>query len=96
MEAGRLGVAARTMTKTRLHHGNETDEVDNARHQWRVAAARAGLTRAQADMRTRGPRLLAWQSPQGSTDRLNPQFAQLAKHYGADVAICPPHRPQRK
>jgi transposase len=30
------------------------------------------------------------------TDRLNPQFAQMAKHYGADVAICPPHRPQRK
>ena len=30
------------------------------------------------------------------TDRLNPQFAQLVKHYGADVAICPPHRPQRK
>jgi transposase len=30
------------------------------------------------------------------SDRLNPQFAQLAKHYGADVAICPPHRPQRK
>jgi transposase len=30
------------------------------------------------------------------TDRLNPQFAQLAKHYGADVAVCPPHRPQRK
>jgi transposase len=30
------------------------------------------------------------------TDRLNPQFAQLAKHYGAAVAICPPHRPQRK
>jgi transposase len=30
------------------------------------------------------------------TDWLNPQFAQLAKHYGADVAICPPHRPQRK
>jgi hypothetical protein len=30
------------------------------------------------------------------TDRLNPQFAQLAKHYGVDVAICPPHRPQRK
>ena len=28
--------------------------------------------------------------------RLNPQFAQLAKHYGVDVAICPPHRPQRK
>ena len=30
------------------------------------------------------------------TDRLNPQFAQMAKHYGTDVAICPPHRPQRK
>jgi transposase len=30
------------------------------------------------------------------TDRLNPQFAELAKHYGADVAICPAHRPQRK
>ena len=30
------------------------------------------------------------------TDRLNPQFAQIAKHYGTDVAICPPHRPQRK
>ncbi len=23
------------------------------------------------------------------TDRLNPQFAQLAKHYGVDVAVCP-------
>src|SRR4051794_36485063 len=30
------------------------------------------------------------------TDRLNPQFAQLAKHYGVDVVICPAHRPQRK
>jgi len=30
------------------------------------------------------------------TDRLNPQFAQMAKHYGTDVAVCPPHRPQRK
>jgi len=30
------------------------------------------------------------------TDRLNPQFAALAKHYGADVAVCPAHRPQRK
>jgi transposase len=30
------------------------------------------------------------------TDRLNPQFAALAKHYGVDVAICPAHRPQRK
>ena len=30
------------------------------------------------------------------SDRLNPQFAQMAKHYGVDVAICPAHRPQRK
>lgn len=30
------------------------------------------------------------------TDRLNAQFAQLAKYYGVDVAICPAHRPQRK
>jgi len=30
------------------------------------------------------------------SDRLNPQFAQLAKHYGVDVAICPAHRSQRK
>lgn len=30
------------------------------------------------------------------TDRLNPQFAQLAKHYGVNVAICPPRRAQRK
>ena len=30
------------------------------------------------------------------TNRLNPQFAQMAKHYGVDVAVCPAHRPQRK
>lgn len=30
------------------------------------------------------------------TDRLSPQFAQMAKHYGVDVAVCPAHRPQRK
>jgi transposase len=30
------------------------------------------------------------------TGRLNLQFAQMAKHYGVDVAICPAHRPQRK
>jgi hypothetical protein len=30
------------------------------------------------------------------TDRLSPQFAQLAKHYGVDVAVCPAYRPQRK
>ena len=31
-----------------------------------------------------------------ATGRLNPQFAQMAKHYGTDVAVCPAHRPQRK
>ncbi len=30
------------------------------------------------------------------SDRLNPQFAQLAKHYGVRVDVCPAHRPQRK
>lgn len=30
------------------------------------------------------------------TDRLNPQFALVAKHYGVEVAICPPRRAQRK
>jgi transposase len=30
------------------------------------------------------------------TDRLIAQFAQLAKHYGVSVAVCPAHRPQRK
>src|ERR1035437_2830122 len=30
------------------------------------------------------------------TDRLNPQVAQMGKHYCVDVAVCPPHRPQRK
>ncbi len=30
------------------------------------------------------------------TDRLRPEAAELAKHYGASVAICPAKRPQRK
>ena len=30
------------------------------------------------------------------TDRLRLEAAELAKHYGASVAICPPKRPQRK
>jgi len=30
------------------------------------------------------------------TEKINPEFAQLAKHYGVEVAICPPRRPQRK
>ncbi|MGH2976467.1 MAG: Mu transposase domain-containing protein [Solirubrobacterales bacterium] len=30
------------------------------------------------------------------TERLRPEAAALAKHYGAQVAICPAYRPQRK
>lgn len=30
------------------------------------------------------------------TDRLRPEAAELAKHYGATVSICPAERPQRK
>lgn len=30
------------------------------------------------------------------TDRITAQFAALAKHYGAEVWVCPPRRPQRK
>src|SRR5207249_2305665 len=30
------------------------------------------------------------------SDRLRPEAAELAKHYGATVAICPPRRAQRK
>jgi hypothetical protein len=30
------------------------------------------------------------------TDRLRPEAAALAKHYGVTVAICPANRPQRK
>lgn len=30
------------------------------------------------------------------TDRLRPEAAELAKHYGVTVAICPAERPQRK
>jgi transposase len=30
------------------------------------------------------------------TDRLTPDAAQLAKHYGVEIAVCPPRRAQRK
>jgi transposase len=30
------------------------------------------------------------------TDRTTTQFAQAAKHYGVEVWVCPPRRPQRK
>ncbi len=30
------------------------------------------------------------------TDRITAQFAQVAKHYGVEIWVCPPRRPQRK
>ena len=30
------------------------------------------------------------------TDRVTPQFAQVAKHYGVEIWVCPARRPQRK
>ena len=30
------------------------------------------------------------------TDRITAQFAQAARHYGVEVWVCPPRRPQRK
>lgn len=30
------------------------------------------------------------------TDRITAEFGQLAKHYGVEVWVCPPRRPQRK
>ena len=30
------------------------------------------------------------------SDRLRPEAAAMAKHYGVQVAVCPPKRPQRK
>jgi transposase len=30
------------------------------------------------------------------TDRITREFAQVAKHYGVEVWVCPPRRPQRK
>lgn len=30
------------------------------------------------------------------TNRITPPFAQAAKHYGVEVWVCPPRRPQRK
>jgi hypothetical protein len=30
------------------------------------------------------------------TDRITAQFAQVAKHYGVEIWVCPARRPQRK
>jgi transposase len=44
----------------------------------------------------------AWRTDRMATvvhpgsDRLTAQFAQVAKHYGVEVWVCPPRRPQRK
>jgi transposase len=44
----------------------------------------------------------AWRTDRMATvvypgsDRITAQFAQLAKHYGVEVWVCPPRRPQRK
>jgi transposase len=32
----------------------------------------------------------------GGTDRITVEAANLAKHYGVQIAVCPPRRPQRK
>jgi transposase len=32
----------------------------------------------------------------GGTDRITVDAANLAKHYGVQIAVCPPRRPQRK
>lgn len=42
----------------------------------------------------RTDRMAAFVEP--GTDRLRPEAAELAKHYGAGVSICPAGRPQRK
>jgi hypothetical protein len=44
----------------------------------------------------------AWRTDRMATvvypgsDRITAQFAQVAKHYGVEVWVCPPRRPQRK
>ena len=44
----------------------------------------------------------AWRTDRMATvvypgsDRITAQFAQAAKHYGVEVWVCPPRRPQRK
>ena len=44
----------------------------------------------------------AWRTDRMATvvypgsDRITAQFAQVAKHYGVEIWVCPPRRPQRK
>jgi hypothetical protein len=53
-------------------------------------------------LRRLGGTTRAWRTDRMATvvrpgsDRITGQFAQLAKHYGVEVGVCPPRRPQRK
>ena len=53
-------------------------------------------------LRRLGGTTRAWRTDRMATvvhpgsDRITAQFAQAAKHYGVEVWICPPRRPQRK
>jgi transposase len=53
-------------------------------------------------LRRLGGTTRAWRTDRMATvvcpgsDRITAQFAQLAKHYGVEVWVCPPRRPQRK
>ena len=53
-------------------------------------------------LRRLGGTTRAWRTDRMATvvhpgsDRITAQFAQAAKHYGVEVWVCPPRRPQRK
>jgi transposase len=53
-------------------------------------------------LRRLGGTTRAWRTDRMATvvvpgsDRITAQFAQVAKHYGVEVCVCPPRRPQRK
>jgi transposase len=53
-------------------------------------------------LRRLGGTARSWRTDRMSTvvypdsDRLRPEAAAMAKHYGVQVAVCPPNRPQRK
>ena len=62
----------------------------------RLAAALDGLLRrfGGTSRSWRVDRMATFVYP--GTDRLRPEAAELAKHYGVAVAVCPAERPQRK
>jgi hypothetical protein len=53
-------------------------------------------------LRRQGGTTRSWRTDRMATfvdpgsDRLRPEAAAMAKHYGVQVAVCPPRRPQRK